>query len=157
MNHKKIKDLLHTNDYFYKTKTLELLSNKKYEILKNKAFKYQKTLNILTIIFLIISILLVSYIHYYLDNISVNGLLNTENNVKDIFSIYPNPVTNGYVNISSPSNGEKNIAVYDILGKQVMNTTITSDRLNVSQLNSGVYMLNISENGISSTKKLVIK
>ena len=93
----------------------------------------------------------------YLDNISVNGLLNTENNVKDIFSIYPNPVTNVYVNISSPSNGEKNIAVYDILGKQVINTTITSDRLNVSQLNSGIYMLNISENGISSTKKLVIK
>ena len=61
------------------------------------------------------------------------------------------------MNISSPSNGEKNIAVYNILGKQIMNTTITSDRLNVSQLNSGVYMLNISENGISSTKKLVIK
>jgi len=93
----------------------------------------------------------------YLDNISVNGLLNTDNNVEDIFSVYPNPVTSGYVNISSPSNGEKNIAVYDILGKQVMNTTITSDRLNVSQLNSGIYMLNISENGISSTKKLVIK
>jgi hypothetical protein len=52
---------------------------------------------------------------------------------------------------------KKNIAVYDILGKKVMNTTITSDRLNLSQLNSGVYMLNISENGISSTKKLVIK
>ena len=93
----------------------------------------------------------------YLDNISVNGLLNTDNNVEDIFSVYPNPVTSGYVTISSPSNGEKNIAVYDILGKQVMNTTITSDRLNVSQLNSGIYMLNISENGISSTKKLVIK
>ena len=61
------------------------------------------------------------------------------------------------MNISSPSNGEKNIVVYDILGKQVINTTITSDRLNLSQLNSGVYMLNISENGISSTKKLVIK
>jgi hypothetical protein len=67
----------------------------------------------------------------YFDNISVNGLLNTENNVKDIFSIYPNPVTNGYVNISSPSNGEKNIAVYDILGKQVINTTITSDILSI--------------------------
>ena len=93
----------------------------------------------------------------YLDNISIDGSLNVGNNTEDIFSVYPNPVTNGYVTISSPSNGEKNIAVYDILGKQVMNTTITSDRLNVSQLNSGVYMLNISENGISSTKKLVIK
>jgi hypothetical protein len=93
----------------------------------------------------------------YLDNISVDGSLNVGNNIEDIFSVYPNPVTNGYVNISSPSNGEKNIAVYDILGKKVMNTTITSDRLNLSQLNSGVYMLNISENGISSTKKLVIK
>ena len=93
----------------------------------------------------------------YLDNISVDGSLNLGNNTEDIFSVYPNPVTNGYVTISSPSNGEKNIAVYDVLGKQVMNTTITSDRLNVSQLNSGVYMLNISENGISSTKKLVIK
>ena len=93
----------------------------------------------------------------YLDNISVDGSLNLGNNTEDIFSVYPNPVTNGYVTISSPSNGEKNIAIYDILGKQVMNTTITSDRLNVAQLNSGIYMLNISENGISSTKKLVIK
>ena len=77
-------------------------------------------------------------------------------NNQNTFAVYPNPA-NGFVNITSQTSGNKNVIVYDILGKQVINTTIFSDRLDISNLTSGMYLLNISQNGVSSTKKLIVK
>ena len=82
---------------------------------------------------------------------------NLTDNTQETFSIYPNPASNGYVNITSFFSGVKTVSVYDILGKKVMNTTISSSILNISELKSGVYILKIIQNEISSTKKLVIK
>jgi hypothetical protein len=73
------------------------------------------------------------------------------------FSVYPNPVSTGFVNITSANAGNMTISVFDVLGKQVINQTVSNNRLNVSTLNSGVYIMKISQNGTSSTKKLVIK
>ena len=61
------------------------------------------------------------------------------------------------MNVTSTANGAKTVSVYDVLGKQIINTAISSDKLNVSELTSGVYIMKISQNGILSTKKLVIK
>ncbi|MGH1387597.1 T9SS type A sorting domain-containing protein [Kordia sp.] len=72
------------------------------------------------------------------------------------FSMYPNPTNGNTVTISSASNNAKDVQVYSILGKQVINTTITNT-LNVSDLQSGIYIVKITENGKSATKKLVIK
>ena len=72
------------------------------------------------------------------------------------FSMYPNPTNGNTVTISSASNNAKDVQVYSILGKQVINTTITNT-LNVSALQSGIYIVKITENGKSATKKLVIK
>ena len=47
------------------------------------------------------------------------------------------------------------VAVYDILGKQVKRETITNT-LDVSNLKSGIYLLKITQNEATSTKKLVI-
>ena len=49
------------------------------------------------------------------------------------------------------------VSVYDILGKQVINQTLTNNRVDVSALNAGLYILKISQNDASVTKKLVIK
>ncbi|MFK5983152.1 MAG: T9SS type A sorting domain-containing protein [Flavobacteriaceae bacterium] len=92
----------------------------------------------------------------YLDHIVIDGILANNDFISNTFSIYPNPA-NGYVNITSQTSGDKNVAVYDILGKQVINTTISSDRLNISELTSGIYIMQISQNGVSSTKKLVVR
>ncbi|MCX7547002.1 DUF6130 family protein [Xanthomarina sp. F1114] len=73
------------------------------------------------------------------------------------FNVYPNPVSNGFVNISSKTNEVIQVTVFDILGKQVLNSTVNNNKLNVSTLNTGVYILKISQNGQSTTKKLVIK
>ena len=92
----------------------------------------------------------------YLDNLVVDGVLGLGDNNQNEFSVYPNPA-NGYVNISSKVSGDKNIAIYNVLGKQVINTIISSERLDISNLNSGVYIMKISQNGVSSTKKLVVR
>ncbi|PTX59270.1 putative secreted protein (Por secretion system target) [Kordia periserrulae] len=72
------------------------------------------------------------------------------------FSMYPNPVNGTTVTITSASNSTKEVQVYSILGKQVINTTITNT-LNVAELQTGIYVVRITENGKSATKKLVIK
>lgn len=83
--------------------------------------------------------------------------LSTEDFNKNTFAVYPNPATNGFVNISSTSNEAIAVTVFDILGKQVINQTVNNNVLNVATLTSGVYVLKLSQNENVTTKKLVIK
>jgi hypothetical protein len=76
---------------------------------------------------------------------------------QNTFSIYPNPAKSDFVNITTTSNEKINVTVFDILGKQVISQTINNNRLNVSILNTGVYILKLNQNGATTTKKLVIK
>jgi hypothetical protein len=73
------------------------------------------------------------------------------------FSVYPNPTSTGFVNILGTTDNAITVSVYDILGKQVINETLTNNRINVSALNTGIYIVKISQNDASVTKKLVIK
>ncbi len=73
------------------------------------------------------------------------------------FKIYPNPVSTGFVNIVSAQNGSKTVAVYDILGKQMLRTQLNGTTLDVSQLNNGIYILKIEENGKTTSKKLIVQ
>ena len=44
-------------------------------------------------------------------------------------SLYPNPVTNGKVYISSKNDLEKEIIIFDVLGKKVLQTHISFKRI----------------------------
>lgn len=79
-----------------------------------------------------------------------------ENNIAGL-KLYPNPVVNGKLYISSDLNSEKAVAIYDVLGKQVLQARIENETVNVSGLNSGVYIVKIIEQGKTATRKLVIK
>ena len=72
-------------------------------------------------------------------------------------SLYPNPVTSGKVYISSKNDLEKEIVVFDLLGKKVIQTHLASRELNVSDLTPGVYIIKISEENPSATRKLIIR
>jgi len=72
-------------------------------------------------------------------------------------SLYPNPVTNGKVFISTKNDLEKEIIVFDILGKKVLQAHIASRELNVSELPPGVYIIKINEQNASATRKLIIR
>jgi len=85
------------------------------------------------------------------------SLATHQNNAIAGLKVYPNPVTNGNLFITSDSGEAKQVIVYDVLGKQVVKTTVTNQPINVSNLNSGVYMVKITEEGRTATRKLVIK
>ncbi len=74
------------------------------------------------------------------------------------FSAYPNPVTDGKLYISSDSSSEKQVAIYSVVGQKVLETkTANNTEINVSQLAKGAYILNVTEDGKSESKKLIIK
>jgi hypothetical protein len=83
--------------------------------------------------------------------------LSTEDFTSNKFKVYPNPTSLGFVNIASANSEAISVAVYDILGKAVITETLTNNRLNVSTLNSGVYIMKMTQNNASVTKKLIIK
>jgi hypothetical protein len=86
----------------------------------------------------------------------IDTTLGTEEFGTTSFSMYPNPANGSTVTVSSASNNAKSVKVYSIIGKQVINTTITNT-LEVSGLQSGIYIVQITENGKPATKKLVIR
>ena len=90
----------------------------------------------------------------YTVNIGTLGL----NNLNSLeMSVYPNPVDGNYVTIQTPINGAKEIEVFDILGKRVLNTNLISDSLDISELNPGVYMVKVTIENQSKVSKLIIK
>ncbi|MBS7256441.1 T9SS type A sorting domain-containing protein [Flavobacterium branchiicola] len=72
-------------------------------------------------------------------------------------SLYPNPVTNGKVYISTKNDLEKEIIIFDLLGKKVLQIHLSSRELNVADLTPGVYIIKISEENASATRKLIIR
>jgi hypothetical protein len=80
-----------------------------------------------------------------------------ETSVIEGLNLYPNPVSNGKVYISTKNDSEKEIIIFDLLGKKVLQTLISSKELNVSNLNSGVYIIKITEDNASATRKLIVR
>jgi hypothetical protein len=71
--------------------------------------------------------------------------------------IYPNPANNGLVNIKSQLTSVKNITLFDMLGRSVLQTKLNSEVLDVRAIKSGLYLLQVSIGDRSSTSKLIIK
>ena len=75
--------------------------------------------------------------------------------VENNFNIYPNPATSE-VRISSSMNGEANVSIYDMTGrcvKEVRVADISNATINVSDINKGVYFINVDGN----VEKIIIK
>ena len=72
-------------------------------------------------------------------------------------NLYPNPVTNGKIYISTKNDFDKEIVIFDVLGKKVFQTILSSRELNVSSLSSGIYIIKINEKEASATRKLIIR
>ncbi|NJM78633.1 MAG: T9SS type A sorting domain-containing protein [Flavobacterium sp.] len=71
-------------------------------------------------------------------------------------SIYPNPVNTGKIYISSKLALEKKVEIFDVLGKKVFEAIVTNKEVNISALNTGVYIVKVREGDASATRKLII-
>ncbi|MCV9932163.1 T9SS type A sorting domain-containing protein [Flavobacterium sp. LS1R47] len=81
----------------------------------------------------------------------------TDGTVIEGLSLYPNPVSNGKVYISSKNDLEKEIIIFDILGKKVLQTQLSTRELNISNLSPGVYIIKINEENATATRKLIVR
>jgi hypothetical protein len=85
-----------------------------------------------------------------------SATLGINQNQIEGLKVYPNPVTNGTFYINTNANSTKEVIVYDVLGKQVIKMS-TTNAVNVSNLKGGVYIVKITEEGKTATRKLVIR
>ena len=88
-----------------------------------------------------------------------NGILSTENNLKDTaFSIYPNPSSNGIFKLSVLNQEKVSIQVFDISGRLITekNNLRDNDQINLSQYQKGIYIARLSSETKNKTLKLVI-
>lgn len=70
---------------------------------------------------------------------------------------YPNPVSNGKIYITSKTSLEKEIIIFDVLGKKVFQQDTNAKEVNISTLSPGVYIIRIKEGDITATRKLIVK
>ncbi|MFI2741322.1 T9SS type A sorting domain-containing protein [Zhouia sp. PK063] len=87
---------------------------------------------------------------------SIFSQINTPSEIQE-FKMFPNPASQGFVNITSKKNANKEILIYDVLGKMVLKTNIKQKRLDISTLSSGIYILKATEGKQTSTRKLVVQ
>ena len=81
--------------------------------------------------------------------------LGVSNNTIEGFSYYPNPSTD-VINLNAQDNIER-VAIYNILGQKVVDQNInaTSSQIDVSNLVTGAYLMEVSVNGRSATYKIL--
>jgi len=93
----------------------------------------------------------------FVDNINVTGttLSTTDINGNFEVSVYPNP-TSDYITIKSPSKITE-VKMYDMLGKLILTNTKSTDKINVSSLQTGAYILKIYSDKGQQIKRLIIE
>ncbi|MEN8794798.1 MAG: T9SS type A sorting domain-containing protein, partial [Flavobacteriales bacterium] len=77
----------------------------------------------------------------------------------DGFALYPNPVTNNNLTITSNSAEVKNVSIFNVLGKNVLSRSVSGNKaeINTGSLSSGIYIIKVQEGLNTATSKLVIK
>lgn len=98
---------------------------------------------------------------FLLDNVAVT-LLDANGDTLSVYEIetpqfitYPNPLQNT-LNIKGTTDVE-NVSIYDLMGRNVLNATPNNSEfsLDVSQLNKGVYMVQLKAGDKETTLKIV--
>ena len=75
------------------------------------------------------------------------------------FTVYPNPVKRGRLTIATSSYAEKEVIIYNILGKRIFSQKFDGNKkqLDISRIKTGVYIMKVIETDKIATKKLVIR
>ncbi|MFB9052989.1 endonuclease [Formosa undariae] len=81
--------------------------------------------------------------------------LSIEDDILNAVKVYPNPMED-LLNIAMPNGEVSQVDIYNILGKLVLSKTIqNSTSISTQNLQSGVYILRVTQNNKTINKKLV--
>lgn len=75
----------------------------------------------------------------------------------ETLEFYPNPVLNGKIYIISKNTLDKEIVLFDVLGKKILQTRVSNRELNIPNIPPGVYIIKISDSESTSTRKLIVR
>lgn len=90
-----------------------------------------------------------------IDVIEASTTLSLNNFQLNEISIYPNPA-NTFIQLKTPSNLKINsFVVFDLLGKQVYTSSVLENLIDVSKWSKGMYILKISADNFSKTKRFL--
>jgi serine protease AprX len=92
------------------------------------------------------------------------GTLSSNSEEISKFIMYPNP-TNDQFTVALKeqlSGNEISISVYDILGKQILNTSFENtgrfeETIEVSSFKAGIYLVRVGDGSTFSTRKLIVR
>jgi len=92
-----------------------------------------------------------------IDNVIANASLSTTEFQETEFTISPNPAKNNLNIKLSNADSDMKLEIFDVLGKRVHKGLITNlnSSVNVSNLKSGMYLVRISNDKVSQTKRFI--
>ncbi|MEM7655191.1 MAG: T9SS type A sorting domain-containing protein [Bacteroidota bacterium] len=71
---------------------------------------------------------------------------------------FPNPIVAGHFYVETPQGLPKEIRIFDLSGREVINQHLMSNgKISVQELNAGIYIARIVENGAQSIVKLEVQ
>jgi hypothetical protein len=90
-----------------------------------------------------------------LDTVSGIGVINADL----VFNVYPSPASNSFQVIYPAGQGEAQLVIADLNGREILNKTITSqlETIDASQWERGIYLVMLTNNKQTSVKKIVIQ
>lgn len=96
---------------------------------------------------------------YYIDDIEFDGSVSlSEASWTENWTLAPNPST-GIVRLEGLNGSEFQVIVSDLNGRAILNLNaadINNNELNLSNLNNGIYLITVSNESYSESRKLII-
>lgn len=95
--------------------------------------------------------------YYYIDSVSLfQVILDTnDNSLENHLNIYPNPVSE-ILHISNLKSDNYTVKIFSLQGQMLKIDTSSSDKINVEDLKSGIYFIEItSSEGFKKTQKFL--
>lgn len=81
----------------------------------------------------------------------------SDNELSNSIKVYPNPAKD-YISIQSKNFKISSVEMYNVIGKRILlNSNLSNNKLDISSLVSGVYLLKINANDRSLVKKVIIE
>ncbi|WP_136668197.1 M4 family metallopeptidase [Flavobacterium sp. H122] len=96
----------------------------------------------------------------FIDNFVIQGTLGNAQNSFDEFKVYPNP-SNGSFNLVLSSSEKVNVEVFDLRGLLVFKKSFDSNgvsfnrQIDLNNLSSGVYILNVESAGKKEARRII--
>ncbi|OFX60305.1 MAG: hypothetical protein A2046_05725 [Bacteroidetes bacterium GWA2_30_7] len=85
------------------------------------------------------------------------GIDELKRTVNNKLNIYPNPASDILnINISELNNNEGNIEIFDLSGRMIQTVSEIQDKINISKLENGIYLIRIKNNTEIYSAKFIV-